>query len=58
MVLNEEKTKAMLFNFTKSKQCSTRLKLNNKNIETVTETKLLGTIITNNLKWEKILNSW
>ena len=53
MVLNEDKTKTMLFNFTKSKQCSVRLKLNDKVIETVKETKLLGTIITNNLKWDK-----
>ena len=50
MVLNEDKTKAMLFNFTNCKQCSVRLKLKEKVIETVKETKLLGTIITNDLK--------
>ena len=53
MILNEEKTKTMIFNFSNSKQCSTRLMLKDKVIETVTETKLLGTIITNNLKWNK-----
>ena len=53
MILNEEKTKCMIFNFNKNKQFSTRLVLNGKKIETVNEIKLLGTIITNNLKWDK-----
>ena len=56
MELNEQETKNMLFNFTKSKQFSTRITLKNKVIETVKETKLLGTIITDNLKWSKIQN--
>ena len=43
----------MIFNFNKNKQFSTRLVLNGKKIETVNEIKLLGTIITNNLKWDK-----
>ena len=34
-------------------QFSTDIKLNNESIETVSETKLLGTIITNDLKWNK-----
>ena len=38
---------------TKDKQFSTDIKLNNESIETVSETKLLGTIITNDLKWNK-----
>ena len=53
MELNEEKTKAMVFNFTRTKQFSTRLTLKNQNIETVKHTKLLGTIISDNLKWNK-----
>ena len=53
MELNENKTKVMIFNFTRKKQFSTRLTLNNKIIETIKETKLLGTIITDNLKWNK-----
>ena len=53
MVLNEDKTKTMLFNFTNSKQCFVRLNLKDKVVETVKETKLLGTIITNDLKWGK-----
>ena len=57
MILNENKTKAMVFNFTRKHQFTTRLQLKNKNIEMVKETKLLGTIISDDLKWHKTLNS-
>ena len=53
MTLSEEKTKSMIFNFRREKQFSTRLSLNKKHIETVTEFKLLGTYINNDLKWNK-----
>ena len=53
MILNEEKTKSMIFNFNKTKQFSTRLTSNNKTIEQVKAIKLLGTYITDNLKWNK-----
>ena len=53
MILNENKTKAMVFNFTRKHQFTTRLQLKNKNIEMVKETKLLGTIISDDLKWHK-----
>ena len=43
----------MLFNFTKKKQFTTRLQLNDKVLDTVKEIKLLGTIVTNKLKWDK-----
>ena len=43
--LNVKKTKNMLFNFSKKYQFSTNLTLMNENIEMVKETKLLGTII-------------
>ena len=56
MVLNEEKTKNRIFNFSKNKKFSTRLQLNNKHIKTVKEIKLLGTIITDDLKWGKNTN--
>ena len=49
MKLNPKKTKIVCFNFTKD----TDIKLNNEPIETVSETKLLGTIISNDLKWNK-----
>ena len=35
IILNEDKTKSMVFNFTKKKQFTTRLKLNIKTLETV-----------------------
>ena len=53
MKINTNKTKTMPFNFTKNYQFGTRLHLNNGQLETVTETKLLGTILTNELKWDK-----
>ena len=52
MLINQKKTKTILFNFTKNHQFSTRLNLNQENVEVVSETKLLGTIIQNNLTWD------
>ena len=40
----------MHFNFTHNYQFGTRLKIHNEQLETVTETKLSGTIFTNDLK--------
>ena len=51
MVLNEAKTKAMIVNFTKKHQFSTRLTLNNKTVEVVDSMKILGTIINKKLEW-------
>ena len=51
MLINEKKSKNMIFNETKDYKLSTRLLLNNTTIETLTETKLLGTIIDANLSW-------
>ena len=48
-----EQPKAMIINFSKNHQFSTRLKLKGENIEFIQSTKLLGTIIQNDLKWEK-----
>ena len=53
MKLNVSKTKNIIFNFSKSKQFSTEIKLDGEMIETVSETKLLGTVITNDLSWKK-----
>ena len=43
----------MIFNFTNKYQFSTRLTLEDEILETVSETKLLGTIVSNDLKWDK-----
>ena len=42
----------MIFNYTKNHQFTTRLSINNVNLEVVNQAKLLGTHITNNLKWD------
>ena len=41
------------FNFTKKYQFSTNLKLNGEIVEVPQGTKLLGTIISNDLKWDR-----
>ena len=51
MVINQQKTKTMIFSFTQNYQFTTRLHLNGENVEIVPEIKLLGTIIQNDLKW-------
>ena len=53
MVLNQKKTKVMLFNFTDNYKFTTRLELNSENIEVVNQAKLLGFVITDDLKWDK-----
>ena len=57
MVLNQKKTKVMLINFTEKYQFSTRLQLNNENLEMVKYAKLLGVIISDDLKWDLNTNS-
>ena len=52
MQLNKKKTETMLFNFTLDYQFSTRIYIEETLLETVRETKLLGTIISSNLKWQ------
>ena len=51
MILNQKKTKNMIFNFSKNHQFQIRLNENKENIDVVDTFKLLGTIITNDLKW-------
>ena len=53
MKLNVKKTKNMLFNFSQKYQFSTKLTLMNEDIEMVRETKLLGTIITDQITWDR-----
>ena len=53
MVLNEKKSKSMIFNFSKKFQFTTSLKLKEESLEVLDETKLLGTIITSDLRWNK-----
>ena len=53
MKLNEKKTTNMIFNFTKDCQFTTEISLKNEKLETLDKTKLLGTIITTDLKWHE-----
>ena len=53
MKLNEKKTQQVIFNFNKDKQFTTEVKLKSEPLEIVKEVKLLGVIITNDLKWDK-----
>ena len=53
MILNQKKTKVMIFNYTDNYQFTTRLSLNNANIEVVNKAKRLGVIVSNDLKWEE-----
>ena len=53
MKLNEKKTKNIIFNFSKNHQFTTILAIDKNYIEVVKETKLMGTVITDDLKWTK-----
>ena len=45
MVINQKKTKAIIFNFTDKYQFTTRLQLKNEKIEIVNKMKILGTTV-------------
>ena len=47
------KKKTMLFNFTSNYQFTTRLLLKNEPVEVIDSTRLLGTIISNDLSWDQ-----
>ena len=52
MKLNTDKSKIMIFNFTKKHKFTTQLNINDENIEVVDNIKLLGTVISSDLKWD------
>jgi hypothetical protein len=52
MLVNEKKTKTMIFNYTKKYQFTTRLSINDQPIEVIKNTRLLGTIIQDDLSWD------
>ena len=53
MKLNVKKTNYMIFNISKDHQFNTRLYLESNLLEQVHETRLLGVIITDDLKWHR-----
>ena len=52
MKLNSAKSKIMIFNYTNNHQFTTRVNMDNVSLDVVEETKLLGTYITSDLKWD------
>ena len=54
MKLNAKKCKNMIFNFSRNHQFSTSIELNDEKLETVNEMKVLGTWITDKLKWVQV----
>jgi hypothetical protein len=52
-MINTKKTKSMIFNYTDKYQFSTRLSISGEPVEVIDSTKLLGTIITSDLRWEE-----
>ena len=53
MLLNEDKSKIMIFNFTKNFQFSTKILTNDKLLQIIHKTRILGTILSSDLKWHK-----
>ena len=53
MKLNEDKTKIMIFNETTKNDFTTRLIINDHILEIITETELLGVVISSDLSWKK-----
>ena len=53
MLINQKKSKTMIFNFTQNYQFTTRFQLNCVSLEVIPKTKLLGVIIQNDLKWDE-----
>ena len=53
MDINQKKTKAMLINYTRNYQFSTRLTLKGEPIEFVNKMKILGLTVTSDLNWNE-----
>ena len=53
MQLNQKKTKQIIFNFNRDKQFTSEIKLKHEPLEIVDAVKLLGVIITSDLKWHR-----
>ena len=52
MVINQKKTKAMVFNYTDNYKFTTRLQLKGENIQIVKNMKILGTVVNDRLSWD------
>ena len=57
MLINQKKSKIMIFNFTQKYQFTTRLEINGDALEVVPKTKLLRVLIQDDLKWDANISS-
>ena len=53
MLLNTKKSSLMVFNFTKNYNFTTRVKMGGETLPILKNTKLLGVIISDDLKWSE-----
>ena len=53
MKINEEKSKLMLFNTSTVNDFTPVIKVNDRELEVVEEMKLLGVVLTSDVKWAK-----
>ena len=53
MIISQQKTKSMIFNFSSNYKFTTRLQLKEENIQLVDQMKILGTIVNSNLSWNE-----
>ena len=56
MLINTNKTKYMIMNFTKNSQFSTRLSIDGTLIQQITQTRLLGLVLEDSLSWQANTN--
>ena len=56
MMINTDKTKYMIINFAKNYQFSTRLSVDGKLIEKISQARLLGLVLEDNLSWQANTN--
>ena len=52
MLINKKKSKTIIFNYTNNYQFTTRLTMNDIPLEVIKSTRLLGTIMSNDLSWD------
>ena len=53
MQLNQKKCNGMIFNFCKEYQFTSKILIENEEMELISQTKLLGVIVNDSLTWEE-----
>ena len=57
LIINEKKTKTIIINFTENYKFTKRLRLKGENVEVINTTRLLGTMLQDDLKWDLNVSS-